>query len=69
MLINLSLLQSYEKVERNAKENIIFLFISETKDSKLVSLGSSKNFGEANVLAKSKRRKRRATKKLRAKQK
>ena len=58
MLINLSLLQSYEKVERNAKEKLIFLFISETKDSKLVSLGPSKNFGEANV-----------TKKLRAKQK
>jgi len=51
MLINLSLLQSYEKVERNAKENSFFF-----------SFPKRTNFGEAKVLAKRKRRKRRATK-------
>ena len=40
------------KVERNAKEKFIFLFISETENSKLVSLDPSKNFGEANVTKK-----------------
>ena len=41
------------KVERNAKEMLAFLFISETKDSKLISLGSSKNFGVSQSYEKS----------------
>ena len=40
-------LQSYEKTREMQKENLFFFSFPSNKDSKLVSLGSSKNFGEA----------------------
>jgi hypothetical protein len=44
------------------KESLLFFCISECCDSKLVSLGSSRNIGETKVLAKSKQCKLQATK-------
>ena len=41
-----------KKNERNTKENLFFFSFPSDKDSRLVSLGLSKNFGKARVMKK-----------------